>query len=686
MINSGLVRLTLQVSQKNKLSAYIDRIHKDRGAAMAASQDDQTTTAVHWTSPLYMTNTVKWTSTLTNRMLFEGGWSSNIERYNNNYEPGIEQPTYSPLWYTMATRTDAATGFRTVAGPAEVRSYPDRYNAQGSLSYVTGSHNLKIGVQDSFGPYNQGYYANADMSLTYFNGAPLSATIYSTNPTFQDRLNAALGIYAQDAWTHKRLTVNAGLRYDHLNEQVTGQPIQQGTFAVIPAFGDIQMPLQNNWSPRVSAVLDVFGNGKTAIRGGFSVFPNSATTGLAGTNDPANGALITAAPAWTDLNHDNVAEYTVSHTASGTLVGCVYQTPGCELNFATVTSNFGSVTTLNKIDPNLKRPYNEAYNLGISHELLHGVSVSGEYFRTVGKNIQAAAQNLTNLLPSGITDPTLNPNFRAFTVYSPIDGHQVTYYDLATAAVAKLATQNTVFTDPNQTSVYTGFDLGFNARLPRGARVFGGTTTERTLNNTCDLAVYNPNAAIYCDQSNLGGGYSIPWKTQFKLSGTYPLPVWGIVVSGSYQALPGYTEGNTTYSISASTNKVVTCPSSPAGCVVGAVINPLVVNSSSVVPLDPAGVTLTPRTNQVDLGIAKRMKFGRLRVDPKIDLFNALNSSDYFTVRSTSFSPILNTAAASPTTSPALPANAAGTSYTSFRAPGSILQGRLLRIGANVSW
>jgi hypothetical protein len=687
VINSALARLTLQVNSKNKLSAYMDRIHKDRGAAMA-SGDDQTTTAVHWTSPLYMTNTVKWTSTLSSRLLMEGGFSSNLERYDNLYVPGIEQPVYSPLWFTTVSRVDSSAGTRSVAGPAEVGSYPDRYNLQGSASYVTGSHNVKVGVQDSYGPYNQRYYANGDMIQNYINGAASTVTLYSTSPVFQDKLNAGLGVYAQDAWTLKHLTLNYALRYDYLSEQVTGQPVQQGTFAVIPAFGNIQMPKQTNWSPHVSAVYDLFGNGRTAIRAGWNRFPNAATTGLAGTNDPANGANITNTAAWTDVNGDNVAQYSVTHNAAGQLVGCVYLTPGCEINFATVPANFGSVTFANKVDPNLKRPYYDQINVGISHELLHGFSVTAEWFRTANKDIQAGSTaqplNSTYLLPAGITDPTQNPNYRLVNVYSPIDGHVVPIYDAASTAIAALAANDNVFTDPNQTSVYNGFDLGFNARLPRGARLFGGTTTERTLTNTCDLGVYNPNLLLYCDQSNLGGGYTIPWKTQIKMTGSYPLPWWGVIVSGSYQGLPGYTEGQTAYTITKAT-KAVTCPgtSAAAGCAPSGLIDGSQVTSSINALLDPSGVTLTPRTNELDLGIAKRVKIGRVRIDPKLDVFNALNSSDYFSVRSTTLTPIVGPAGVN---GAAIPANATGTSFPSFRAPGSTLQGRLLRIGANVTW
>jgi hypothetical protein len=645
--------------------------------------DDQTTTSVHWTSPLYLTSTAKWTTTISGRWLIEGGWSTNIERYDNLYQPGIVQTPNTALWYAMASRQDTTANQRSVAGAPEYSSYPDRYNWQGSASYVTGAHNIKFGFQDSFGPYNQKYISNADLTSQYQtqNGVPnvaYQATIYASNPVFQDRLNAAIGVYGQDSWTVRRMTVNAGLRWDSLSEQVTGQAQQAGTFAIIPAFGNILMPKQTTWSPRVSVVFDLFGNGKTALRAGFNRFPNAATTTLAAGQDPANGANVTALLPWNDLNTDNVVQYSVSHDASGQVVGCVYQTPGCELDFSKLVSNFGTVTLSNHIDPNLKRPSFDQTNIGLQHELVHGVSMTVEWFRTQNNDAQTT-QNLNRMLPGGTTDPSLNPNFKAVTVFSPVDGRAITVYDLASTAVSVLAPNNQVFTDTKQSTVYNGFDFGVNMRLPRGARLFGGTTTERTTANTCDLGVYNPNNLLYCDTSTVG----IPWRTQLKLAGTMPMG-WGLTASGALQALPGYVEGNTLYSITKNTTYTV-CPgsSAAAGCVVNAKINGSQISSSISVPLDAAGTTLTPRTNQVDLGLSKRVMLGHLRIDPKIDLFNAFNSSAYFTVRSTAFSPIVGPGGPS---APAVPANVAGSTYTNFRAPGSVLQGRIVRLGANVTW
>jgi hypothetical protein len=92
--------------------------------------------------------------------------------------------------------------------------------------------------------------------------------------------------------------------------------------------------------------------------------------------------------------------------------------------------------------------------------------------------------------------------------------------------------------------------------------------------------------------------------------------------------------------------------------------------ASLSVPLIAPGTEMTPRVTQLDLSIGKRVAIGRLRIDPKVDLFNALNSSDYFTVRSTTFGPTA----------------AAGVSSGAYLQPGNILQGRIVRVAAVVNW
>ncbi len=90
----------------------------------------------------------------------------------------------------------------------------------------------------------------------------------------------------------------------------------------------------------------------------------------------------------------------------------------------------------------------------------------------------------------------------------------------------------------------------------------------------------------------------------------------------------------------------------------------------------PPGKELTPRVTQVDLSVSKRIMIRGWKIDPKIDIFNALNSDDYFTVRSTTYTPVANSSLATGL-------NGSGGTYM---LPASVIQGRLLRIAAVVNW
>ena len=84
--------------------------------------------------------------------------------------------------------------------------------------------------------------------------------------------------------------------------------------------------------------------------------------------------------------------------------------------------------------------------------------------------------------------------------------------------------------------------------------------------------------------------------------------------------------------------------------------------ASISVPLVAPETEYTPRINQFDFSVSKSFEFGAIRVTPKLDIFNALNSDDYTAVVTTQY--------------------AAAT----YMRPSTILQGRIIRFGVDVRW
>lgn len=652
-MDNPIARLTWQISPKNKLAAFNDRAMRLRGHAMTSNTDPRTA-SVLWHTPIFATGSIKWTSTVTARLLVEGGFSFNRERYDNLYQEGIAAARGTPAWYANVRKSDNSTGQLWNAPSAQLGNYPDRYNLGISTSYVTGSHNLKVGIQDSVGPYRRYNNANADLYQVYNNGSPLSVTVLNTPLEVQENLDANLGLYAQDSYRLNKLTVNAGLRFDYIKQHIVGQAAQVGRFAASLPYNDIPFPTWKDFSPRTSLVYDVFGNGKTAIRGGYNKYMTAATTGFSQLYNPT--ALTTRSLTWTDTNGDDIAQGER---------GCVYLTPGCEINFATLPANFG-VRSLSRVDPGLRRPYQQAYNVGLSHEVLPGIAVTAEWFHSQFK--QLISRNNVALTAADYTP---------VSVYNPVNGSTTTAYNLA-AAKGSLV-DNLDSNDPDLKRTYNGFEINFNARLPHGARMFGGTSTERTLSNTCSAASTDPNLLAYCDQSQSG----IPFSTSVKLAATYPLPWYGITVSGSFQGLAGnllgtdalpygvFTagtgfatpNGQSTFLLATPTTNwtAATC-NNTARCTIGTRVIPGLTQSTLNVPLTAPATEYAPRLNQVDLAFSKQIAVDRMRFTPKLDIFNAFSSDDYTAVSSMQFGAV------------------------TYKRPSTILQGRIIRVGVDVKW
>jgi len=460
--------------------------------------------------------------------------------------------------------------------------------ATASLSYITGSHSIKVGMQDKFGWIKNTLTNNGNMVQVYNLGAPLQVRVYNTPIQSRSNLNGDFGLYIQDSWRLGRLTLNPGIRFERFNAEVDEQSAPAGRFVGARTFAPIpDLPNFKNWVPRVGAAYDLFGDGKTGIKGSVGRYMQQDATAFPQAYNPM--AAVTANLSWTDLNRDNQAQ--------GEL-GCLYLTAGCEINFAQLPTTFGARRNRNP-DGSLARPYQIVYNAGVTHELRPGVGLAFNYYRREFHDVTYTT-NLANPMSA----------YTPFEIRDPRGTGTLTVYNADPTKIALVNELDT--TSANNKTTFNGFDLGINVRLGRGVTLAGGTATGRTVTAQCDLA--DPNylsttapGLQYCDQ----GAYGMPWLTTVKFSGSAPVG-YGFRLSGVLQSSPG-DQVIYTYVVTAANFRTQTGV-------------PLT-QSSVTTRLTQPGTEFLTRVNQFDMTVSRNFVFRKVRVSPEVSLFNLFNAN-----------------------------------------------------------
>ena len=439
------------------------------------------------------------------------------QTYFSGYQPGVAQPRGSAAWYAKARRTDTVLGTASTAGTALLWDGPYRKTAVASLAYVTGSHNFKTGVQWSYGIYGHSFDANADLIQIYLNRVPTFVDVSNTPTRSQTDLNAELGVYAQDSWRIKRVTLNAGVRYEKYDVGIPASSAPAGRF--VPARRFPAFPCVPCWTdvvPRFAVAYDLFGNGKTAIKGGIAKFMSGQRISLTDKYNPLASAR--EAPAsqldrrdWRDLNGDDIAQ--------DNEIG-----PSNNLNFAAGTRS-------SRLDPNLQRPDHWQYTVNMQHELLPGLMIGAEWLRADYRNLFTTTNQLV-----GLSDYT------SFQTPNPLNnGEIITVYNLNRSKQGQIDLLDTTANPEKTRRNYQSFAVNFSGRFPGGGTAFGGVNWEQTVDLTCDTV--DPNRLRFCDQSGkqfqeLGKSVKAPYLLGMKLSGAQPLP-WRFQVGAVFQSTQG---------------------------------------------------------------------------------------------------------------------------------------------------
>lgn len=581
---------------------------------------------------------VGWTYPSTNRLLFEAGAGF----YNSKYL--YEQVESVRFQASDIQVTELTTGWRHNSRATQTNTdggygaiTHQNWNQRVSASYVTGSHAFKTGLFIQEGGRHHLSNMIGDRNYTVRNGVPTQVTIFAS-PAVNDNRFTNIGIFTQDQWTMRKLTLNLGVRYDYIYGWDPEQSAEAGTFVPARTYPLTKnLPNFKDLSPRVGAAYDLFGNGRTAIKASLGRYVGLEGARLAQTYHPANQQVNSASRTWNDADGNFNPDCTLTLPAANGECG--------PLSPAT----FGQTRVTNRPADDIltgfgNRAYNWQGSVSIQHELRAGLGMNFGYFRTWYGNFVA-----TDILAIGPQD------FSPYCITAPVDsrlpngGQQLCgLYDIVPAKFGlaeNLVTQASHY--GKQSEVYDGFDATLTARFGQGGLVTGGLSTGRTVTDNCAVLIDSPDNR-FCNTV-------LPFKgqTQLKMSGAYPLP-GDVQVSVTYQDLPGLPSAA---SFVASNAQILPSLGRNLGqCGAAATCTATV----TIANLFEPNTLYEQRIRQMDIRLTKSFRVGRANVVGMLDAYNALNAS-----------PVL----------------AMNTRYgPSWLQPQQILAGRLFKVGSRITF
>lgn len=521
-----------------------------------------------------------------------------------------------------------------------------------SLSYVTGSHVLKAGLRYFRGSYFHPQGVVGGVDLVFIAGTPTTAILGGFFPPLtKPKINGDYGWFVQDKWTIKRLTLNLGLRMDHLMS--SQQAIDLPATALLVR---IRTPEEDilNWkdlSPRIGASLDLFGNAKTSVKFGLARFVVGETQGATNsysTISKYDTAFIFAP--WNDKNGDRTIfnpDGTVQWDP--TLPPFAAFMPDNPSELVVFDPNYGKVVESKQIDPELKRGwfkrgYSWEYNIGAQHELTSRPALNFLFYRRWNGNGVLTDDRAIEATSAYYNGP--------FCISRPADprlpgggGGQICgLYDTKPEHVNHVPDNYRTFAKKllgrDLPNYIQGFDITVNGRFVKGVFLQGGLTVIKSYrDNTLLTTLDNPEFQYPIRET--------PYNAQIKFNGQYTLP-WQIAVSGSYSMLRG---PEISYD----------WPSAPVGFTLSNGMT-----TRDVLVSEPSR-EYYPFVHQADLRFGKVFKVNeRYSFKPSVDFYNIFNS-DGITAIGSSYAP-------------------PGTPGSNWRVPTGIVQPRQFRITAQLQF
>jgi hypothetical protein len=313
---------------------------------------------------------------------------------------------------------DSGTGYTWGSGPDNDREKRKRFGVHANITRLVDKalgfgHELAAGFEYESSTGQSSVWKPDDLIMDYLNGSPyafgqtvspvsgntvgtgwigFSAIPAAEGDLVTTRQLTHLGFFAQDAMNFgSRIVFSLGLRFDRsdaqflaFNKGIVGNAVavDVGTNLIDPVYGFNpfgtltftewdNVITWNSLSPRAGLSFDLFGTGKTLLKGSFSRLPEELGLGYSVDLDPVPATRVHNFT-WYDENGNGIVD------ANDT--------------FVMFPENYGIYNTASyqaRVDPSLSAPMINEWTAGFEQELTHDFSLAARYISRSEKGIIA---------------------------------------------------------------------------------------------------------------------------------------------------------------------------------------------------------------------------------------------------------------------------------------------------------